>query len=103
MDSNVRLDGKVALVTGASKGIGAAIARAFAENGARVMLSSRKQEALEKTAAGIEGETATYGEHLEGGVLAERLVAEQTGGVHRRQERMRTLRRMPPAGSSFGA
>lgn len=60
MASNVRLDGKVALVTGASKGIGAAIARAFAENGARVMLSSRKQEALEKTAAGIEGETAVF-------------------------------------------
>jgi NAD(P)-dependent dehydrogenase (short-subunit alcohol dehydrogenase family) len=58
--SNVRLDGKVALVTGASKGIGAAIARSFAENGARVMLSSRKLEALEKTAAGIEGETAVF-------------------------------------------
>jgi NAD(P)-dependent dehydrogenase (short-subunit alcohol dehydrogenase family) len=42
----VRLDGKVALITGASKGIGAAIARTFAENGARVMLSSRKQEEL---------------------------------------------------------
>lgn len=42
-----RLDGKVALITGASKGIGAAIAQAFAEAGARVILSSRKQEALE--------------------------------------------------------
>jgi NAD(P)-dependent dehydrogenase (short-subunit alcohol dehydrogenase family) len=56
----VSLDGKVALVTGASKGIGAAIARTFAGAGAGVMLSSRKIEALEETAAGIEGDTAVF-------------------------------------------
>ena len=44
----LRLDGQVALVTGASRGIGRAIATAFAEAGAKVMLSSRKQEGLEK-------------------------------------------------------
>ena len=44
----LRLDGKAALVTGASKGIGFAIAKAMAESGAKVMLSSRKQEQLEK-------------------------------------------------------
>jgi NAD(P)-dependent dehydrogenase (short-subunit alcohol dehydrogenase family) len=54
------LTGKVALVTGASKGIGAAIARIYAEHGAAVMLSSRKIEALEATAATIEGETAVF-------------------------------------------
>jgi NAD(P)-dependent dehydrogenase (short-subunit alcohol dehydrogenase family) len=54
------LTGKVALVTGASKGIGAAIARIYAEQGAAVMLSSRKIEALEEAAAAIDGVTAVY-------------------------------------------
>jgi len=42
----LRLDGKVALVTGASKGIGRAIAARCAEAGASVMLTSRKDGAL---------------------------------------------------------
>jgi NAD(P)-dependent dehydrogenase (short-subunit alcohol dehydrogenase family) len=54
------LTGKVALVTGASKGIGAAIASIYAEHGASVMLSSRKIEALEATAATIDGDTAVF-------------------------------------------
>jgi len=43
----MRLEGKVALVTGASRGIGKAIAAAYAAAGADVMLSSRKIDALE--------------------------------------------------------
>ncbi len=42
-----KLDGKVAIVTGSSKGIGKAIARALAECGAYVIISSRNQEACE--------------------------------------------------------
>lgn len=56
----IRLDGKVALVTGASRGIGRAIAAELAASGAHVMLSSRKQEALETAAAGMAGDVAVY-------------------------------------------
>ena len=47
------LTGKVAVITGASKGIGEDIARLFARFGARVVVSSRKQEALDELAADI--------------------------------------------------
>jgi NAD(P)-dependent dehydrogenase (short-subunit alcohol dehydrogenase family) len=60
---DVRLDGKVALIVGASRGIGAAMAKTFAESGAKVMLTSRKIDALEEVAAGIDGETAVYAAH----------------------------------------
>ena len=48
-----RLDGKVAIVTGGSRGIGKAIAIGLAEQGARVALTSRKQEALDVAAEEI--------------------------------------------------
>ena len=50
LQSMFRLDGKVALVSGASKGIGEAMARGLAEFGARVVVSSRKQEAVDAVA-----------------------------------------------------
>jgi NAD(P)-dependent dehydrogenase (short-subunit alcohol dehydrogenase family) len=56
----IRLDGKVALVTGGSKGIGLATAAAMAQAGAAVMISSRKQEALDAAVATIDGDVAAY-------------------------------------------
>ena len=43
-----QLKGKVAIVTGSSKGIGEAIARGLAEHGAKVVISSRKQESVDE-------------------------------------------------------
>ena len=50
-----RLDGKVAIVTGAGKGIGAAIATALAEAGADVTVTARTAADLEEVAARIDG------------------------------------------------
>jgi NAD(P)-dependent dehydrogenase (short-subunit alcohol dehydrogenase family) len=49
----LRLDGRVVLVTGASSGLGAAYARALAEAGARLVLVSRRREALERVASDL--------------------------------------------------
>jgi NAD(P)-dependent dehydrogenase (short-subunit alcohol dehydrogenase family) len=51
--SRLDLSGRVALVTGASRGIGSAIATALVEQGAHVVLSSRKQADLDAEAARI--------------------------------------------------
>ncbi len=54
---DLELAGKTALVTGGSKGIGKAIARALAQEGVDVAIASRTKEALDATAAEIAAET----------------------------------------------
>jgi NAD(P)-dependent dehydrogenase (short-subunit alcohol dehydrogenase family) len=58
------LTGKVAIVTGSSRGIGRAIAEEYAAHGARVVISSRKQDACEEVA------TAINAQHGEGRAIA---------------------------------
>jgi short-subunit dehydrogenase len=72
----LRLEGRSALLTGASGGIGNAIARALAGRGARVLLSGRRVEELEALAAelghGVEVARADLAERADVAALAER-------------------------------
>lgn len=58
------LSGRVALVTGGSKGLGKAMARAFAEAGADVAISSRHEEELKAALAEIRHGTSVRGAHF---------------------------------------
>ena len=57
------LSGKVVLVTGASKGIGNAIARTLAEEGASVAISSRSRERIDAAAAAIGAQAFVHDSH----------------------------------------
>ncbi|HET6810602.1 MAG TPA: SDR family oxidoreductase [Acidimicrobiales bacterium] len=81
---DLRLDGKVALVTGASRGIGMAIAHAFSASGARVMLVSRKADSLKEAAATMPGPVEWYAANVGDPDAAEACVAatvERLGGL----------------------
>lgn len=82
MTPQFSLAGKVAVVTGASRGIGAAIARTYAAAGARVVLASRKLDGLEAVADEIRAQggaalavAAHMGEPAAAAALVQRAVA----------------------------
>lgn len=85
--SQFDLSGEVALITGASRGIGLAIAKAYAQAGAQVVLSSRKQESLDAAAAEIReagGRATAVAAHTGSDEAIANLIArvtEQFGGV----------------------
>src|SRR5438046_9793233 len=83
---NGSLDGKVALVTGASRGIGAAIARELAVAGATVALAGREEATLRQVAASFPDESAALTVTADVGSISDldQLVAQvvdRLGGV----------------------
>jgi NAD(P)-dependent dehydrogenase (short-subunit alcohol dehydrogenase family) len=78
------VSGKVAIVTGASRGIGLSIAKLYAGSGMKVVISSRKQDALEEVLNEIEGDVTPIAAHNGDKAALQALVAqtvEKYGGV----------------------
>lgn len=88
MDS---LDGKVALVTGAGRGIGAGIALELATRGARIALMGRTQATLEESAAFIKARTAAQVSVHRGDVTDEQSVEKVIDAVLQRHSRVDVL------------
>ncbi|MCI0710057.1 MAG: glucose 1-dehydrogenase [Chloroflexi bacterium] len=79
----MQLENKVAVITGASRGMGEAIARAFAQEGATVVIASRKQEMLDEVMDEIEragGKGMAIATHTGEQQQCQRLI-EQTVGT----------------------
>ncbi|MEN7551320.1 glucose 1-dehydrogenase [Rapidithrix thailandica] len=79
-----KLKNKVAFITGGNSGIGLATAQLFAQEGARVVITGRRQEALEEAVHSIEGEVSAFladSRDLEASKLAIRKTVERYGKI----------------------
>lgn len=74
----MRFQGKTVIVTGAGSGIGAATARRFGQEGAKVVLVARHAEGIEKVAAGLRNASAVAADITQD---AERIVAAADGRI----------------------
>lgn len=82
--STPELDGRTAIITGASRGIGLAIAQRLAESGANVVLTSRKQESADAAAALVTGNAIGVAAHAAEDDAAQRcidLALERFGSI----------------------
>ena len=75
------LEGKVAIVTGASRGIGKAIAEVFAREGAHVVICGRKQETLDEVAREIGALAQPVACHVGRLDQLENMVSDDAAGI----------------------
>jgi len=74
------LDGKVAVITGAARGIGLATARLFSEQGARVVLADLEEDVAREAADGLPGETLVVAGDLTAPGACEALIETTVDG-----------------------
>mgnify|MGYP003752903769 CR=1 FL=1 len=81
-----RLDGRVAIVTGSGRGIGAGIARALSEAGADVALTARTESDLQVVAGDIEAQGSTAlvvpGDLSTPGAMSDLVASTEIGRAH---------------------